>query len=353
MKDISEIDVNFKVESKINKEGIKFYNTLSSPFKIYGVHMENGKFRRLPEDIAKSVSDKVHYLHANTAGGRVRFKTNSPYIAIHAVMGSIGKMPHFALTGSAGFDMYIKEDNFQKYVGSFMPPFNIEGGYEGIIELKTEKLREVTINFPLYSEVTELYIGLCETSAVSSPAPYKYEKPVVYYGSSITQGGCASRPGNSYQSIISRRFDCNYINLGFSGSARGEKEITDYIKQLDMSVFVYDYDHNAPNVEHLANTHEAMFRAIREAKPELPIIIMPRPKFYIDKVEEERLAIIKATYRNAVASGDKNVYFILGRELMAMAGNEGTVDNCHPNDLGFASMARALGDLIEKSGIIL
>ena len=82
---------------------------------------------------------------------------------------------------------------------------------------------------------------------------YRIKKPVVYYGSSITQGGCASKPGSSYESILSRRFDCDYINLGFSGTAKGEDEIVDYIKGLEMSVFVMDYDHNAPTTEHLAS----------------------------------------------------------------------------------------------------
>ena len=170
----------------------------------------------------------------------------------------------------------------------------------------------------------------------------------MYYGSSITQGGCASRPGMSYQAIVSRRFDYDYINLGFSGNAKAEDTIIDYIKNLDMSIFIYDYDHNAPTVEHLANTHEKMFKAIREAHPNLPIIMMSRPKFKLTDLEEQRLEIIKTTYNNAIASGDKNVYLITGKELTALCGNEGTVDNCHPTDFGFASMAKAVGDVIEK-----
>ena len=209
-------------------------------------------------------------------------------------------------------------------------------------------MREITINFPLYCSVNELFIGVSEQATLCAPQPYKYEKAIVYYGSSITQGGCASRPGMSYESIVSRRLNADHINLGFAGYARGEDEIAEYISNLEMSCFVYDYDHNAPTVEHLKNTYEKMFKKIRQKNLDIPIIMMSRPKFYLTNEEEERLSIIKTTYNNAIENGDKNVYLIEGSKLMEFAGNEGTVDNCHPNDLGFASMAKVVGDVLEK-----
>ena len=105
---------------------------------------------------------------------------------------------------------------------------------------------------------------------------------------------------------------------------------------------------DAPTAEHLQSTHERMFRRIREAKPDLPIILLSRPKFSLTEEEEVRLEIIRVTYRNALGNADNNVYLIDGRTLMALAGDEGTVDNCHPTDFGFMSMAKAVGDLLEK-----
>ena len=347
MSNIAAIDPNFKVVSEIKEKDIRFYNVTQKPFQLYGVFYDAGKFRRLPEDIAKSVSAGVCGLHANTAGGRVRFKTDSAYIAINVKMPKIGKMPHFALTGSSGFDLYVF-DQEEKYNNTFVPPFDIEDGYESIVYFNSSKMREITINFPLYSEVSELYIGLQEGAMICEPKPYKTEKPVVYYGSSITQGGCASRPGNSYESVIARRLDVNYINLGFSGNAKGESVFAEYIKCLDMSAFVYDYDYNAPSAEHLADTHKNFYSIIRKANPTLPIVIMSRPKFTLSDNEKLRLDIIKKTYEEARADGDKNIYFIDGATLMALARDEGTVDGCHPNDFGFASMAKAVGDVLEK-----
>jgi len=344
MSDFSLIDPNFKVETELEETDIRFYNVRTAPFEVYGVFYENGKFRRLPEAVAKTVSDGVIRLHVHNAGGRVRFKTDSEYVAINAKMSEIGMMSHFALTGSAGFDLYA--DN--SYVKTFSPPYDIEDGYESIIHLGSNKMREITVNFPLYSGVNELYIGLSENASVCAPSPYRMDKPIVYYGSSITQGGCASRPGMAYESIISRRLNIDHINLGFSGNAKGEDEMAEYVSSLKMSAFVYDYDHNAPSVEHLKNTHEKMFKKVRKSHPDIPIVMMSRPKFYLTDEEKMRLEIIKETYNNAIKNGDKNVYLIEGPELMKMAENEGTVDGGHPTDFGFASMAKALGDLLEK-----
>ena len=344
MTDISKIDSNFVVETKIDKKDITFYKIDEAPFKVYGVFRENGKYRRMPENVAKSVSEGVYCLHSNTAGGRVRFVTDSPYVAIHAEMENIRKMPHFALTGSAGFDLYV--DN--TYTQTFVPPFGIEYGYESVCEFNSKEIREITINFPLYSDVRELYIGLQDGAIVKEATPYKNVKPIVYYGSSITQGGCASTPGMSYQAIVSRNFDYDYINLGFSGNAKAEDEMIEYIKKIDMSVFVYDYDHNAPTVEHLEITHEKMFKAIREKNPILPVIIMSRPKHFLTNEEIIRRNIIEKTYRNAISDGDKNVYFIDGESLTELCKDSGTVDNCHPTDFGFASMAKALTEVIVR-----
>ncbi len=352
MSNIAEIDKNFKINLEIGKDDVVFYDIMSDPFRIYGVTYEDGIFRRMPQKVADSVSQPVGTLNTNTAGGRVRFKTDSPYVAIAAEMHSIGKMPHFAMTGSAGFDLYFKRDGREVYRNTFMPPFNITEGYKSVMDIGEMEMREITINFPLYSGVSRLYIGLSDKAMIERAEDYSIETPIVYYGSSITQGGCASRPGNAYQGFISRRFDANFLNLGFSGNAKGEEAIANYIKGLDMSLFVYDYDHNAPNPTHLANTHEKMFKIIRDAHPDLPIIMLTRPRIYLTAEEEQRKAVVQQTYRNAMLAGDKNVYCIIGKDLMQYTGNDGSVDNCHPNDLGFASMAHVLGDMIEEMEIL-
>lgn len=338
MQDISKIDKNFAINATVQKDGLCFYDVKNPPFRVYGLLFEGGKFRRMPEAIAANISDGVYRLHSCTAGGRVRFRTNSKRIAIQVKLARMGSGIQQPLLGSSGFDLYVGNDHKK----SFPPPAGTTDGYESVAEFLTAEDREITIHFPLYCEVHDLLIGIDEGAILGSAFPYHTEKPIVFYGSSITQGGCASRPGNTYQSILCRAIDANHINLGFSGSAKGEPAMVEYIKGLDMSAFVLDYDHNAPTVEHLAQTHYAIYAAIRESHPDIPIILLPRPKYQLGGSEPARYQVVQDSYEKAKAQGDENVYILSGKQLMALAGHEGTVDSIHPNDLGFFSMAQAL-----------
>ncbi len=343
--DISKIDKNLAVETSISREGLHFYDAERAPLRIHGIYKENGVFRRMPEAVADQVGEGVYRLHTHSAGGRVRFVTDSPYVAVKTELDPF-RMPHFAATGSEGFDMYVQCDGETRYGGTFIPPYEKDDSYEGVKDFEDSRERLITINFPLYSSVSKLYIGLMEGASLKEAPDYRIQKPVVYYGSSITQGGCASRPGNSYESIVSRHLDCDYVNLGFSGSAKAEEAMVKYIKGLSMSAFVMDYDYNAPSSEHLRDTHGKMFREIRREHPELPIILMPRPKYYLSEAEKERAEIVYGTYLAAKAAGDRNVYYISGAKLMEKVLDEGTVDGAHPTDYGFFSMACAVEEVL-------
>ena len=155
----------------------------------------------------------------------------------------------------------------------------------------------------------------------------------------------------SYESILSRRLNRDFINLGFSGAARAEIPMADHIKNLDMSLFVYDYDYNAPNPEELIERHERMFLIIREANPTLPILMLSKPKYVLEGYDKWRRDIVETTYKNAKTRGDENVYFLDGPALMALCGEDGTVDNVHPTDFGFASMAMAIEKVIRDNNL--
>lgn len=346
--DIAAIDSNFNVSEAFGRDDVVMRNCREEPFSVHGVFWSEGKFRRMPREVAERVSQGVSTLHQATAGGRVRFVTDSPFIAISCVIPGKGYMPHFALTGSAGFDLYA--DN--EYVRTFVPPYAYTTGYQSLIPLPDRRKRTIMIDFPLYSHVGELFIGLSPDAVLEKAPDYRYSLPAVFYGSSITQGGCASRPGTCYQAPLSRHFDLDYINLGFSGNAKGEDTMIEYLASLPTSLFFLDYDYNAPTVEHLDATHEKLFLAFRKTHPETPVIMMSRPKAILTDEEVKRRAVVETTYKNALAKGAKNVYFLDGPALTALCGNEGSVDNCHPTDFGFASMAKALIELIERENII-
>lgn len=358
MSEIEKIDKNFKIETEIKKEDIKFIPATDECFDTYGLMHTNGRYHRMPYDVAEAVNDGVRGLNNHTAGGRIRFRTNSDYVAIHAtVSASQGKMAHMTTIGASGFDMYLIENGKAIFFKSFLPVYNFAEKFEQIIEFPDKTEHDVLIHFPLYNTCSDLYIGVQESSYVVKSTPYTYSTPIVFLGSSITQGGCASRPGNTYSNMVSRHFDVDIINLGFSGSCRAEDAMCDYIPTLNMSIFVYDYDHNAPSQEHLANTHERLFKKFREKHPNIPVIIMsmtdvPRSKASLENTRKRR-EIIKATYDNAIKKGDRNVYFIDGQEVFKLAGYaDCTVDGCHPNDLGFYCMAQSVIKVIEENNLL-
>ena len=350
MSDISKLDKNFKVETSIEREGLRFFNVLDEPFKIYGLIRENDEWVRMPGAVAKEVSEGVYGLYRHTAGGRVRFVTDSPYIVIKAETKGAYMMPHIPQTGLGGFDLYRITDTGERYVKTFIPKVPAEPSLEFVIDVCNFVGKGefgYTINFPLYCPVQQLYIGLKEGCTLKQAPGYALEAPIVYYGSSITQGGCASRPGNSYQAMLTRHFNLDHVNLGFSGNGKGEPVMADYIASLDMCAFVYDYDHNAPSIEHLRETHKPLFDKVRAAHPDIPIIMMSRPNLYVPV--DARTDVIRDTYNAAVAAGDKNVYFIHGMELLEMCNGDGTVDGTHPNDLGFFSMYTRIAKELEKA----
>lgn len=354
MKRLDEVDKNFKIETKLDVKDIVFYDVKEKPFDLYGLYgINKGEcFTRLPVDVAKETNCGVEHLNRYPCGGRVRFKTNSPYVAISAKYTQIDRVPQSPFSGTAGFDLYLLEDGEYVYTKTFIPPADLQPeGFESIHYFENEGTKDITIYMPYSNDLLELYVGLSDGSVLTGGSGYINEKPVVFYGSSITQGGCASRPGNIYESIVSRHFDCNYINLGFSGSAKGEKAIAEYIAEMDMCCFVYDYDHNAETAEDLAATHKPMFDIVRHKNPDLPIIIMSAPPCTMWSKEDQlaRKAVAKKTYDEAKLKGDKNVYFIEGDKMYDIFGGmSGTVDGCHPNDLGFMCIAHHVIKELEK-----
>lgn len=350
--DIANVDANLAAATKLNAPDLKLYDVRKPPFQLYGLYDPKNQsvFKRIPTSVAEKTSNGVVALHTNTAGGRVRFATDSPYVVIQAELPHAHSSIKMPVTGACGFDLYADTPDSTEsfYVGTFVPPAKMEGGYTAKLALDgLPGMRCLTINFPLYTDVTSLYVGVAEGSRLESGATYRGNAPIVFYGSSITQGGCASRPGNAYTAQVARRFGMDHLNLGFSGNGKAEDAILSYMAGLDMAVFVSDYDHNAPDPAYLEKTHCKLYQAIREKHPHIPYIMLSRPDFYAYQKHlagtihsKERRAVVMNTYLYAMAQGDENVYFIDGERLLP---NDGcTVDALHPNDLGFYFMAESL-----------
>ncbi len=353
---IEDIDKNF---APLEIDGLKFRfaNVKNEPFEIYGLYDAYNKdipFRRLPE--MESFSLGVNMLSKNTAGGKVRFTTDSPYISIRVEIEDCCHMGHMPLSGSCGFDLYRIKDSREVHLKTFIPPSGICTGERSfrlihkLSEPDATQACSLALYLPLYNGVKRLEIGILEGFTVDRGAPFALDAPIVYYGSSITQGGCASRPGNSYQALISHATNTDHVNLGFSGSAKGDIPLADYIAGMKMSAFVMDYDYNADSPEHLSSTHEPFFKRIRNAHPHIPMIIISAPCMPCDRLLAERREIVRKTYKNALESGDRNVYFIDGSSLYDFEFCDAcTVDGIHPNDIGFLRMAEAILPILKKA----
>ena len=350
MPNISEIDKNFAVESKIEKENICWIDSKNEQFTVKGVFYENGGYKRMPCETAKTVSEGVEYLNKHTSGGRLLFETDSSFVAL-SVKGKSDHMAHMAFTGSKGFDLYIYEDGQFEYYRTFTPDGKIVNEFENIIEFDEKKSRKLLIHFPLYGGVEELNIGLENDAYIEPFDPYKSGELAVYYGSSITQGGCASRGGNNYPAIVSRKTMTDFICLGFSGNAHGETAMVDYLASLPMTMFVMDYDHNdMREPDRLTERHPRLYNAVRKAHPDIPIIIMSAPwtKNY-ELLEQKSREVVLKTYNTAKAKGD-NVFFVDGQKFFGKEFADcATVDGCHPNDYGFVKMAEAVLNVINEN----
>lgn len=332
-----------------------YIDVRKEPMMLHGF---SEPFRRVPKDVADRTSETVSRLSCVTAGGRVRFRTTSDFIVVHADVISASISGNSAPNANTSFDIYFKENGKHCFRGSFTPSQGEGKSYvESRLKFHNHEMKDVLIYFPLNASLSDVYIGLREGSELDFASAYTYEKPVVFYGSSIVHGG-GSRPSSPYSSMLSRRLDTEFINLGFGGGAKAEKEIMEYIAGLDMSVFVYDYDHNAPTLEHLRDTHYEGYRIFRSKQPTTPVIMASRPdywsrnfalEYYTVEETEKRRRLIEDNYKRALAEGDENVYFVDGSLMFPEAVREEcTSDGCHPNDLGYHFMADAFEKVLKK-----
>ena len=348
---LEELDKNFAFKG-ITAENLVWYDRYCPDFVWDGVgDLEH--FHR----IAAADLDRLPYGIREgypSTGIRLRFCTDSRAVAVKAVLWLEADMNNMPRTGSHGFDLY-EDDSGRgaaggqpvKFAQMFAPAEDhrlVAGEYR----CAEPGFHQYELSFPLYNGVLEFALGLEAGARFAPAAPFASEKPIVFYGSSITQGACASRPSHCYTSMVARRFNLRQINLGFSGRAKGEPEMARYIADLPMEVFVMDYDHNADTPEDLAATHEPFFRTVRAAQPELPIILVTRPNTDRDPADADlRFAVVEATYRHAREAGDSKVWLVDGRRMFDGEFRDNcTVDGCHPTDLGFYRMYQAVAEKV-------
>lgn len=309
-----------------------------------------GRLWRLPFDMEEQISLDVWELSQQPSGGRLRFCTDSSLLGITANYSSLGQMNNMCNIGHSGVDAYVDG----RFWNCVFP--QKEGKMEGMFfQNAPNALKQITIYLPLYHEIKIDNIILDDDAKILPPASFKVEKPVVFYGTSITQGGCASRAGLSYQAMLCRELNLDFINLGFSGSGKGETVIARKMASLDAACYVLDYGQNNETISEFKNVYYPFIAEIRKFKPEVPILLTT-PIFYTREnwnsefleLQTRKREIVRNAYQKCRDSGDTNIYIAEWNQLMSLADGEGQVDGCHPNDLGFHRMAQGIKDTFRE-----
>ncbi|SDE22276.1 N-terminus of Esterase_SGNH_hydro-type [Paenibacillus sp. UNCCL117] len=347
----TQLDEHMKLQG-IAAEGLVWHSPDNAPFRLAGFPWfgQDGRYARLPERTEETLPPAVVQLAACTAGGQIHMRTDSTRLALRVKLAGVAGMYHMPATGQCGFDCYLGPSGEKHYLSTTRYDHKLDAFEADLWKGLPKELRHVTINFPLYQGVEEVSIGLDEDAVLLPPEPYVRPDKVVLYGTSITQGGCASRPGMAYTNIVSRNLNLEFVNLGFSGSGKGEPEVARTIAGIpDPALYVLDYEANCGDYDRLAETMPAFIRILRDAHPEVPILVVsrivyPNERFYPEAAaarlrRRELQSGIVASLRE---QGDRNVHFLDGESLMGIEGHEGTVDACHPTDLGFSQMAQGI-----------
>lgn len=306
-------------------------------------------YDRLPKTAEGVVPGAVWSLSRHSAGLCVRFVTDSS--EIHArwslTSGNL-EMNHMPATGVSGLDLYVKRDGAWGWVAVGRPEKQ-EANESVLVKGAPEGAHEYMLYLPLYNGTAKLEIGLVPTARLEQAPPYPAEraKPILFWGTSILQGGCASRPGMAYPSIIGRRMQRPTINLGFSGNGKMDPEITALIAQRDVAAYVIDC---LPNMKDdlVAERVEPLVHTLRAAKPDVPIILVesiePQAAWFIPATEQaykSKNALLRSIYERLQAEGVGHLHYIPCDDLFGHD-HEATVDGVHATDLGFLRMADAI-----------
>ena len=368
--DIAKFDPRMALENAVvDTNGVKWVDGKHLPLEGKYFADVEAFYDRLPANVTTNVNGGVRSMKHHTSGMLFRFRTNSKTLAFRWVQYSPNlAMHHMPATGVSGIDIYRQlPDGRWRYVktGSISKP---EGGRTTVSWTPGDAC---LVNLPLYNGIRSFAVGIDKDATITALGPRKsgIDKPVVFYGTSITHGGCYSRPGLGFVNIVGRQLDVPVCGLGFSGSGRMELEMADHLARIDASCYVLDclWNMNRPRRDANAAFHdmyaagfdekdaisvvraryEPFIRALRAKRPNVPIVMAEQCDVFCGPPSEKD-RFIRALYEKLIAEGWKNLVYLPKTEMYS-GDCEGTVDGCHPNDLGMMSMAQAFGKAVRQA----
>jgi lysophospholipase L1-like esterase len=346
-------------EKAAGKAEFRWLSLTNGGLEINGLpwFKENGgELMRLPVRLKSTFRKEVWSLAQCPSGGRIRFRTDSAILAIRLEYSSPPNMANMQAFGQTGVDLYLDG----AYVSSAVGDAEAKRGkiYETVLfnlsgQPRTE--REVTLYLPLYKPVKVLGIGVDEAAKLAKAKPFATAKPVIFYGTSITQGGCASRAGMSYEAMLGRKLNLDFVNLGFSGNGLGEPEVARAVSEIDACAYVLDFGANHKTGAAMREAYEPFLDYLRKEHPAVPIVVMTplytsrELRMPVLKADwHERREFIEGVVRRRIGAGDTNLFLVDGAKLLGATPGDGLVDGGHPNDLGFYWVAENLAPTLRK-----
>lgn len=336
------------------KAQICYHNADNFPLLGRGVEATATRYDRLPDSLKSVVRAPLWQLSLNTAGMAIRFSSNSTTIAARWTARFDNVMNHMTPTGIKGLDLYCWENGKWRFVNSGRPSGKVN--QFTIVSNMIPKEREYLLYLPLYDGITSLAIGVDSLSQISAPKKelIKREKPVVLYGTSILQGGCASRPGMASTNILSRQLNRQTINYGFSGNGLLDLEVAHCMAAIDAGAYVLDFLPNA-SVDQMNERAVTFYRILRERRPHAPIIFIEDPIFphtYYDqriaREVERKNETIRSIFKQLKQEGEKHIYLISSKKMLGDDA-EATVDGIHFTDLGFVRYVDLVCPVVKKA----
>ena len=309
-------------------------------------------FDRLPAAAQKTVTPNVWSLSRDCTGMMARFKTDATSIYVHykLIKEALAK-PHMPATGVSGIDLYARDGKGAwRWVQVTKP---------GKRELKVELVKELMPGTREYAAYLPLQNGV-EFVRIGVPAGAQFErlvprtKPVVFYGTSITHGVCASRPGMVHTAILGRHLDMPVVNLGFAGNGRMDAAVGDYLVKIDAAAYVIDCLPNM-NPQQVTERTVPLIKQLRAARPETPIILVEDRRSTNEwilpakaRFHTQNHAALKACFEQLQEEGVRNLHYVSGDELYG-TDSEGSTDGSHASDLGFMRQAAIMEPVLRAA----
>jgi lysophospholipase L1-like esterase len=314
-------------------------------------------YDRLPARAQQNVREVVWFKSQQSTGLVINFKTDASYIHVRYKVKDTLFFEHMPATGVSGLDLYALDQKGKwHWTGAdYIYSDTISYFYN---DLSPDNSRTYYLYLPLYNRLEWLEIGVAET-AQFTPLPWDNKGSVVIYGTSITQGGCASRPGMAWTALLGRKLQRPVVNIGFSSNGQLEQPLADLITELNASIFILDCFPNMSSgfsEEEITNRLFATIKTIRAKHPHTPIIVAEHGDAAINSLNTELDGRFKKVNEIAVrafkklkSASFKGIYFLSAKEIGL--DNDCTVDGQHPNDLGMERYASAYERIIRKKGI--